>query len=48
MGARFILAHEAAESDHVGMEDRGKFPLLKGTLLGRLRRDIELGSQAGC
>jgi hypothetical protein len=47
MGARFILTHEAAESDDVGMQDRGKLPLLRGTLLGRLRRDIGLGSQAG-
>ena len=47
MGARFILAHEAAESDHIGMQDRGKLPLLRGSLLARLRRAIGLGSQAG-
>ena len=47
MGARFILTHETAEGDHVGMQDRGKFPLLRGTLPGQLRRDIGLGSQKG-
>ena len=31
MRARFILTHEAAESDHIGMQDRGKFPLLRGS-----------------
>jgi len=47
MGARFILTHKAAESDHIGMQDRCKFPLLSGSLLARLRRAIGLGSQAG-
>ena len=45
MGARFILTHESAEGDHVGMQDCGKFPLLRGTLLGQLRRDVRLGPQ---
>jgi hypothetical protein len=46
MGARFILAHEPAESDDIGMQDRGKLPLSRGSLLWRFR-DIRLGSQAG-
>jgi hypothetical protein len=47
MRTGIILAHETAESDHIGMQDRGKFPLLSGSLLARLRRAIGLGSQAG-
>jgi hypothetical protein len=47
MRSGIILAHEAAESDHIGMQDRGKLPLLRGSLLARLRRAIGLGSQAG-
>jgi hypothetical protein len=46
MRARFVLAHEAAESDHIGMQDRGEFPLPGGSALRRLRRDINLGCQA--
>jgi hypothetical protein len=44
MGARFILTHEAAESDHIGMQDRGKLPLSRGSFLRRLSRVFELGS----
>jgi len=47
MSASFVLTHEAAESDHIGMQDRSKFSLLRGSLLARLRRVTGLGSQAG-
>jgi hypothetical protein len=30
-----ILAHEAAESDHIGMQDRSKLPFLRGGWLAR-------------
>ena len=46
MGACFVLTHEAAESHHIGMQDRGKLPLLGGSLLTRLRLAIGRGSQA--
>jgi hypothetical protein len=47
MRTGIILAHETAESDHIGVQDRGKLPLLRGSLLARLRWAIGLGSQAG-
>ena len=47
MRTGIILAHETAESDHIGVQDRGKLPLLRGSLLARLKRAIGLGSQAG-
>jgi len=47
MSASFVLTHEAAESDHIGMQDRGKLPLLRGSVLARLGRAIGLGAQAG-
>jgi hypothetical protein len=43
---RFILTHEAAESDHIGMQDGGKLPLPGGSAFRRLRRHINLGCQA--
>ena len=43
---RLILAHQAAESDHIGMQYGGKFSLPRGNILRGLRWDIELGSQA--
>jgi hypothetical protein len=27
MGARFVLAHQAAETDHIRMQNGGKFPV---------------------
>ena len=47
MRTSVILAHEATESDHIGMQDRDELPLLRGSLLATLRRVIGLGSQAG-
>jgi hypothetical protein len=47
MRTRIILTHQAAESHHIGMQDRGKLPLLRGSVLARLGRAIGLGSQAG-
>ena len=43
---RLILAHQAAESDHIGMQYGGKFSLPRGNILRGLRWDIEVGSQA--
>ena len=48
MRARFILAHQAAESDHIGVQNGGKFPLPRGTFLRRSRRDMQAGAASGC
>jgi hypothetical protein len=46
MRTRFIFTHQAAESDHIGMQDRGELPLPGGSALWRLRREVNLGCQA--
>jgi hypothetical protein len=48
MRARLILAHEAAETDHIGMQNGGEFPFPRGRFHRRMRRDIEQGAHRGC
>jgi hypothetical protein len=44
MRARLILAHQTAKTDHICMQDGGKFPLPRGSFSRRMRRVIEQGA----
>ena len=48
MRAGLILAHQPAETDHIGMQDGGELPLPRGSFPRRMRRVIEQGAHRGC
>src|SRR6516165_2097535 len=47
MGACLILAHQAAETDHIGMQNSGKLPLPRGRFPRRVSRVIEQSAHRG-
>jgi hypothetical protein len=48
MRTSLILAHQAAESDYIGMQNGRKFPLPRSRFPRKMRQVIEQGAHCGC
>jgi hypothetical protein len=48
MRARLILAHQAAETDHIRVQKGSEFSFPRESVLRKMRRVIEQGAHRGC